>query len=1302
MIHNRDKIMIKNFKRSYNKMCKIFKTSILIVFLFSSKAIFSQTAFWERTSAPSALIYSLAVANNGDVWAGGYTAGGGVLYLSTNNGDIWSQKGSFQSGISSIAINSTGYVFAGTENDGLYLSIDNGGSWIKLDILNNPSHIYTILIKPQGGIYLGTDIGIYYSNDNGYPGTWVEKNSGLMTRTISSLALGTDGTLYAGTSGVYRSTNGGDVWLRLPSSDLYYSYVEDLAISGDGSIFATASSSGVLKSTDKGLTWTQVNTGLSSEYNAYRVIYNPVTQHLIVGFYERVTKGGIYISNNLGEKWYEINNGFLGITYNWVSAFAVNPTTGMMFAGTSGFGVYRSVRFSTPFIYTDIDTLEFSTTYGGSLPTSKSFLVANIGTGTLNWSATESATWFDITPTSGTNSGSIAVSINSTTALLPGVHYQNIRINAPNAGTSSPKDIVVKYTIFGATINVISDIDFATVVLGNKRDTSFTITNTGNIPLTINSIQIGGDDTDFVLGAVTFPVSIPVNGNRTFTVSFIPQSLGAKNATLTINHNITGKSPTTITLQGHAIEPIPIININPLALNFGDVIIGTLKDLSVSLENKGGAKLTIDSLIVIGANADMFILDSPTLPYDITPSSKYDLSVSFNPTLLGTKSAMLMISHNAEDSPYTVILSGNGVKPEIVIIPDTLDFGDVSRGGNSTKYFQIRNDGTAALVISSIVKEGTDATQFNRYSNPDSANSQIIVVAGQIATVNVRFTPTSNGQKNSYWIFNHNADSSQSRLYLKGNGISPIIVIDFNSINFGDLNVGSSLQRSLKITNSGTAPLVISSVSISGDVFRLTNNETTITIAPGNYHELAVQFLPTANITYNGSITLIHNATGSPTNIQLSGNGLSSSIVVDPTNIDFYDVLVSTSITKTFKITNGGNANLVISSFNFVGIDSGLFSLTSNLSLPITLTSSQSVDLTVQFLPTSLGIKNAELDILNNATTVNVPLTGRGVQPSISLNPNDIIDFGGVTANSSSSDRYINISNVGTAPLFISNLQITGADASMFKRVSSPDSSVFQNITIAAGSNFVFTFNFTPLDSGVKNAKIIFTHALGASEISLTGLGLVSGISVTPNPLDFGDIEIVNYKDLPLVIRNTGNTNVRVNSFVVSGANVTLFSRFSNPDSSTIGFTLTPSTTYTVTIRFKPDVPGTKNAILDVVTNIINFNIALNGRGTGGEISVKEPTDVTSENNTFLFQSNPNPVRAGSDAAIKYRINVAGEINLIVYDLLGREVSKIVNEYKSQGLYSVSFNTRDLPSGIYFYRLRAPGYEAIKKMIIIH
>ena len=60
-----------------------------------------------------------------------------------------------------------------------------------------------------------------------------------------------------------------------------------------------------------------------------------------------------------------------------------------------------------------------------------------------------------------------------------------------------------------------------------------------------------------------------------------------------------------------------------------------------------------------------------------------------------------------------------------------------------------------------------------------------------------------------------------------------------------------------------------------------------------------------------------------------------------------------------------------------------------------------------------------------------------------------------------------------------------------------------------------------------------------------------------------------------------------------------------------------------------------------------------------------------------------------------------GFVRLIVYDILGKEVSNPVNEVKTKGTYIVDFNASSLPSWIYFYKIVAGDFTEVKKMMVI-
>ena len=389
---------------------------IILALLLSSGIMYSQTIFWEPASPVLSTdlrkdfkhVEALAVANNGDVWAG--TVEG--IYLSTDNGSTWVQKNNglpivdFYSGastyklidgrISSLAINPVnGSIFFGQWNGNVYRSTDNGDTWIPvIDVVLNlpvpgtlivpdgpkttlfsPSGVIkagdflvdeatSIVFTPSGEIYVAiVNGGIFYSSDNG--DTWICKS---ISNTIvpAWLALGPDGTLYGSRrfhskeyGGLFRSTDGGANWVKI--SDYEMLHTSNLVFSADGSMFMATGDAMIfmvpqingvlLKSTDKGITWDKVNIKISG--NTYygsvdKVVYNPITDHLLV--FDGTTNE-INISTDLGASWYKAQSGFpfkqRNLRSNWPRAFTINPKTGIIFVGLSYADSKYSVYRST-------------------------------------------------------------------------------------------------------------------------------------------------------------------------------------------------------------------------------------------------------------------------------------------------------------------------------------------------------------------------------------------------------------------------------------------------------------------------------------------------------------------------------------------------------------------------------------------------------------------------------------------------------------------------------------------------------------------------------------------------------------------------------------------------------------------------------------------------------------------------------------------------------------------------------------------------------------------------------------------
>lgn len=82
-----------------------------------------------------------------------------------------------------------------------------------------------------------------------------------------------------------------------------------------------------------------------------------------------------------------------------------------------------------------------------------------------------------------------------------------------------------------------------------------------------------------------------------------------------------------------------------------------------------------------------------------------------------------------------------------------------------------------------------------------------------------------------------------------------------------------------------------------------------------------------------------------------------------------------------------------------------------------------------------------------------------------------------------------------------------------------------------------------------------------------------------------------------------------------------------------------------------------------------------------------------------LKQNFPNPFNPNT--IISYSLDNNSVVNLDVYNILGERVKNIVNEYQTSGDYKVNFNAKELPSGIYFYKLESNNRVLVKKMLLI-
>ncbi|MGH7454151.1 MAG: T9SS type A sorting domain-containing protein [bacterium] len=236
------------------------------------------------------------------------------------------------SGVSALAINSSGHIFVGTDRGVVFRSTNNGDSWaaIHIGLTITNTTIRSLAINSSGHIFAGTfSKGVFRSTNNG--DNWMAVNSGLTNIDIRSFAINSSGHIFAGTGGgIFRSTDNGMSWSQI-NTGLTNTDVYALAISpGNGHIFAGTYGSGVFRSCDNGESWSI--TGLTNT-NVLTLVINS-NGHILAG-----TNNGVFHSTDNGANWSPINSGLINTNVN---ALAIGRD-GHIFAGTNG-SAFRSAK----------------------------------------------------------------------------------------------------------------------------------------------------------------------------------------------------------------------------------------------------------------------------------------------------------------------------------------------------------------------------------------------------------------------------------------------------------------------------------------------------------------------------------------------------------------------------------------------------------------------------------------------------------------------------------------------------------------------------------------------------------------------------------------------------------------------------------------------------------------------------------------------------------------------------------------------------------------------------------------------
>lgn len=330
--------------------------------------------------------------------------------------------------------------------------------------------------------------------------------------------------------------------------------------------------------------------------------------------------------------------------------------------------------------------------------------------------------------------------------------------------------------------------------------------------------------------------------------------------------------------------------------------------------------------------------------------------------------------------------------PAVSLSPTALSFGNQNVGTTSAvQTVTLTNTGTSALTISSIALTGTNASNFAQTNT--CPISPATLATSISCTLSVTFTPSTNGAESASLGISDNAAGTPQTISLLGTGVTsaPVATLNPTSVNFGNQNMGtSSSTQAITLTNTGTIPLTINSITLTGTNASDFARTNTCPISPGTLAvngscTLTVTFTPAANGARNASVNISDNAAGTPQAVPLSGMGVTPApmITLNPTNVNFGNQNVATTSTaQSVTLTNTGTLALTINSIALTGTNPGDFAETSTCPLsPNTLAVNTTCNISITFTPNVTGSRSASVNISDNApeSPQSITLSGTGV-----------------------------------------------------------------------------------------------------------------------------------------------------------------------------------------------------------------------------------------------------------------------------------------------------------------------------------
>jgi hypothetical protein len=839
----------------------------------------------------------------------------------------------------------------------------------------------------------------------------------------------------------------------------------------------------------------------------------------------------------------------------------------------------------------------------------------------------------------------------------------------------------------------VSSIDFGKITMNYSKDTVITLKNTGTSSFSVGSIVLlGKDSLSYSFPeTITLPFTLNALETKSVKLRFLPNSTGSKNANVKITTSGTNPVTATVNLSGQGVVPqIQTIS----ALNFGNIKVNSSKDTFVVVKNTGEGILSVSNLKISGVDSSLFTINKITSITTINPSQTDTVYCSFLPKSRGAKSASLIITSSDAVTPnLNISLSGLGLSPQISVTPEAINFGKIKVGSVKDTTFKIANTGNLLLNVGDGSISGTNSDKFTIISGFTPFS---LTPSGEQAFT-VRFQSSETGIKTArIKITSDDIDNPIKYIDLTAEAEALVTAKIINQTTDTIASTGQNKTISFTLSAAvtpdwirifyrigGTTNYDSAAVAVSGTSFNYVFSPNLITSRGLEYYiKMSINgsevTLPETNYRENPlSIKVKITSVEIPTPM-LAWTYSLLSIPFDFSGKNFYDEIFRnfgrpdpyswrilvwsgsdySELTETNLIDlTAGQGFWAISSSQFNLSFMDIYNTPNNSTYKITLNPGWNIIGDPFLYPVS--INNIVYPLGKNVDQVLWKWNGSSYEAEM-VNLNPFIGYFIINNESTPVDLFIkpvfaSLTNLVTAK----NNQSLSTGEWGIKLVVNEENQIKDAAEFGATSAYSKRVNFSkpPVAPG-NSAEIRLMNgqkSYAKYYYEINEKNMIWNVEV--NNLN------KNKKNL-LSLERTGSLPEGYELIVIdneTGCKVNL-----NSDCIII-----PQGAVKKTYKI---VAGEKNYI--------------NQELTTAEIEHYK-----------LFQNYPNPFNPSTN--IEYTVPENSFVSLKVYNQLGQVISTLINDNQSKGKYSVKWNAGNNPSGIYYYKISAGNYSAMRKMMLI-